>query len=72
MGWSKKRIQYETAFDSALALRRPRGRRARPEAAGLTLQDMELMADMMAHTVSTAHNIYIKNVDNDSSDECSE
>ena len=35
--WSKKRIQYETAFDSALALRRPRGRRARPEAAGLTL-----------------------------------
>ena len=39
---------------------------------GKQLQDMELMADMMAHTVSTAHNIYIKNVDNDSSDECSE
>ena len=36
VGWSKKRIQYETAFDSALALRRPRGRRARPAAAGLT------------------------------------
>ena len=39
---------------------------------GKQLQDMELMADMMAHTVSTAHNIYIKNVDNNSSDECSE
>jgi hypothetical protein len=39
---------------------------------GKQLQDMELMADMMAHTVSTAHNIYIKNVDNNSSDEFSE
>ena len=29
---------------------------------GKQLQDMELMADMMAHTVSTAHNMYIKNV----------
>ena len=35
---------------------------------GQQLEDMEHMADIMAHDVSTAHKIYIKKVDNEDSD----
>ena len=35
---------------------------------GQQLEDMEQMADMMCHDVSTAHKIYIKKVDNEDSD----
>ena len=35
---------------------------------GKQLEDMEHMADIMAHDVSTAHKIYIKKVDNEGSD----
>ena len=35
---------------------------------GQQLEDMEHMADIMAHDVSTAHKIYIKKIDNEDSD----
>ena len=38
---------------------------------GKQLSDMEAMADIMCHDVSTAHNVYIKNVDGEDSDESS-
>ena len=39
---------------------------------GKQLQAMEEMADICAHDLSTAHNVYIKNLDDSSSDECSD
>ena len=39
---------------------------------GKQLQAMEAMADICAHDLSTAHNVYIKNLDDSSSDGCSD